>query len=111
MDTLAQGGELVTRPDDRPLRAGSSQVAREPPRVAAGHDRNAVAVEPLRQGLVAAPVLVKGAELASDQGPCPRATRLQEVGRRTVVANQWIGPDNQLSGIRGVGKDLLVSRQ
>src|SRR5438132_13518795 len=91
LDTLEQSREFVSRADDRPLRAGAPQVPGEPPGIAAGQDRDAVTVEPLRDRLLGAPVLMERAELTGDQRPSPRAPRFLEVGRRAVIADQRIG--------------------
>ena len=50
-----------------------------------------------------------GRGVGDDQCPQPRPDRLVVVGEPTVVADQRIGHDHDLAGVRGVGADLLVA--
>src|ERR1700694_2740938 len=56
-----------------------------------------------------APVLLERAELTGDQRPSPGAARLLELRRRAIVADEGIGHDHQLAGVRGIGEHLLVA--
>ena len=107
---LEQRGEFVPRPDDRPLRTGAAQMPGKPPGIAAGEDGNAVAVEPVGDRLLGAPVFMKRTPLTRDQRSSPGATRLLEFRRRAVVPDQGIGHDDHLPGVRRVREHLLVAR-
>ena len=50
-----------------------------------------------------------GRGVGDDQRPQPRADRLVVVGQPPVVADQRIGHDHDLAGVRGVRADLLVA--
>src|SRR5207248_7823825 len=109
LDPLPEGCEFLARPDDRALSAGCPKMPRQPPTVATGHDRDAEAIQPFDERLAAAPMLLEATELASNQGPSPGPRRFLEIRGGAVVADQGIGHDHHLAGVRRVRKDLLVS--
>ena len=94
----------VTMPAQAAVRA---QVAGERARVDAGDGRDAVVAQQRRQ--LAGAVEDRGRRVGHDQRPQPRADRLVVVGQPAVVADQRIGHDDDLAGVRGVGADLLVA--
>ena len=51
----------------------------------------------------------RGRRVGDDQRPQPRPDRLVVVGEPAVVADQRVGHDDDLAGVRGVGADLLVA--
>ena len=50
-----------------------------------------------------------GRGVGHDECPQPRADRLVVVGQAAVVADERVGHDHDLAGVRGVGADLLVA--
>src|SRR5947208_13680185 len=55
-------------------------------------------------------MLLEATELASNQGPSPGPRRFLEIRGGAVVADQGIGHDHHLAGVRRVLNLLLVSR-
>ena len=51
----------------------------------------------------------RGRRVGHDQRPEPRPDRLVVHGQPAVVADQRVGHDHDLAGVRGVGADLLVA--
>jgi hypothetical protein len=61
--------------------------------------------------LLRAPIGADGRELARDQALDIRAASLIVGGVGSVVPDLWIGQDNNLSSVRGIGEDFLVACQ
>src|SRR5439155_13434512 len=98
LEPCPQGCEFLARSDDRALSTRRSKMTRQPASVATGHDRYAEPVQPFDQRLVAAPVLLEAAELASDERTSPGPSRFLEIRGGAVVSDQRIGHDHHLAG-------------
>ena len=98
---------LARRGHDPAQAAVRAQVPGERPRVHAGDRRDRVVAQ--ERGQLAGVVEDRGRRVGDDQRPQPRPDRLVVVGQPPVVADQRIGHDHDLAGVRGVGADLLVA--
>ena len=87
--------------------AVGAQVAGERPGVDAGDGRDAVVAQQRRE--LAGVLEDGGRRVGDDQGPEPRPERLVVGGEPAVVADERIGHDDDLAGVRRVGADLLVA--
>ena len=84
-----------------------AQVAGERARVDAGDRRDAVVAQ--ERGELAGVVEDGGRGVGDDERPQPRPDRLVVVDEPAVVADERVGHDHDLAGVRGVGADLLVA--
>ena len=94
--------------DDAAEAAVRPEVAGERPGVDAGDRRDAVAAEQRRE--LAHIVDDRGGRVGDDEAAEPRSDGLVVLDQPAVVADQRIGHDDDLAGVRGVGADLLVAR-
>ena len=99
--------DLTGRRDDPAQAAARAQVPGERTGVHARDRRDRGIAQERRQlpGIVEH----RGRRVRHDQRPEPRPDRLVVVGQAPVVADQRVGHDHDLAGIRGVGADLLVA--
>src|SRR5437868_5618029 len=79
--------------------------------VASGDAGHAVAAQERIEVLVGAPVAVAAGEVAHDHAATEGSARLVVGRRHAVVADVRVREGDDLSGVRGVGDDLLISRQ
>ena len=84
-----------------------AQVAGERPRVDAGDRRDRVVAQERRE--LAGIVEHGRGGVRDDERAEPRPDRLVVVGEPAVVADERVGHDDDLAGVRGVGADLLVA--
>ncbi len=94
--------------DDAPQRAVGPEVAGEASGVHAGDGRDAVIAQ--ERGELAGILEHGGGRIGDHKGPQPRPARLVVGDEPAVVADERVGHDHDLAGIRGVGADLLVAR-
>ncbi len=89
--------------------AAVAQVAHQRTGVNFGEDRNSVALHVLVGYLLGAPVGADLGEFADDQsfdvGPCGLIVGVV----RAVVADLWVGEDDDLACVRGIGRNFLVA--
>ena len=76
-------------------------------RVEAGDRGHALGAQEVHD--LAGPPEDPGGRVADDQPGQPGALRLVVIGVAPMVADQRIGHDDDLAGVRGVGADLLVA--
>ena len=99
--------ELARRGDDPAQAAVGAQMAGQRPRVDPGDGRDAVVAQ---QGRELAGVLEHGGRgVGHDQRAQPRTAGLVVGDEPAVVADERVGHDHDLAGVRGVGADLLVA--
>ena len=84
-----------------------AQVAGEGARVDAGDGRDVVAAQQRRE--LARVVEDRGRRVGDDEPAEPRPFGLVVVAQPAVVADQRVGHDDDLAGVRGIGGDLLVA--
>ena len=99
---------VAGRGDDAAQAAVRAEVAGQRARVHARDRRDRVVAQ--QRGELAGVVEDRGRRVGDDQRPEPRADRLVVLGEPAVVADQRVGHDDDLAGVRGVGADLLVAR-
>ena len=83
------------------------QVSGQRPRVDAGDGRDAGVAQERRE--LAGIVEHGRGRIGDDQGSQPRVGRLVVVDESAVVADERVGHDHDLAGVRRVGADLLVA--
>ena len=111
--TAARGraGRLLVhvagRGHDAAQAAVRAEVAGQGARVDAGDGRDRVVAQQRCQ--LAGVIEDGGGRVRHDERPEPRADRLVVDGEPAVVADQRVGHDHDLAGVRGVGADLLVA--
>ena len=93
--------------DHAPQAAVRAEVAGEGARVDAGDGRDVVAAQQRRE--LARVVEDRGRRVGDDEPAEPRPFRLVVVAQPAVVADQRVGHDDDLAGVRGIGGDLLVA--
>ena len=110
---VAGGGEchhavhLARRGHDPAQASTGAQVPGERASVDAGNGRDRVVAQERRQ--LASPVEHRCGGIGDDQRTQPRPDRLIVVEQAPVVADQRVGHDHDLSGVRGVRAHLLVA--
>ena len=105
--TAAVASSLARRRDQAAQAAVRPQVARERPRVDPGDGGDPLAPQERRE--LAAPARPPPRSRSPRRGPQPGALGLVVGANPSVVADQRIGHDHDLAGVRGVGADLLVA--
>ena len=98
---------LAGRGDDAALAAGLAQVAGERAGVDAGDGRDRRVAQ--ERDELARAVEHGGRRVGDDERRAATAARLVVVGQPPVVADERVGHDHDLAGVRGVGADLLVA--
>ena len=98
---------VAGRGHDAAQAAVRAEVAGQRARVDAGDRRDRVVAQ--QRGQLAGVIEDGGRRVGHDQRPEPRADRLVVHGEPAVVADQRVGHDDDLAGVRGVGADLLVA--
>ena len=99
---------LARRGHDPAKAAVRAQVPGERAGIHAGDRRDRVVAEECRE---LAGVIEHGRRgVGDDERPEPRMDRLVVVREAAVVADERVGHDHDLAGIRGVGADLLIAR-
>ena len=98
---LAGGG------DEAPLAAGLAQVTGQRPRVQAGDRGHALGAQQVDD--LARPAEHRRGRVADHEATQPGSLGLVVTREPAVVADERIGHDHDLPGVRGVGADLLVA--
>ncbi len=99
--------QLARRADQHALRAGLAQPARQRARVETRDGRNPRRSQQLDQ--LARRLEHGSGGVADDQAAQPGPATLIVERDATVVADQRVGHQHHLTGVRGVGADLLVA--
>ena len=71
--------------------------------------RDVMCLQVVVQAALTAEVAASGGQVTDDQRLCPGAEALIVLLVDAVVADQGVGHDHALAGVRGVGEDLLIA--
>ena len=91
--------------------AGVADVAGESTGVDPGDTGETMAAQIVVEMLLTSPVALAAGEIADDHAPAEGLRRLVVGGVHAVVADVGVGEGDDLTGVAGVGDDLLVARE